>query len=76
VVDEKDKWGLHKISKPTLAHGSFSFYFWDADDNCWEILTNPEGGYSWLFDKGDLEGRGFHDPKFPRPGMKTDESKS
>jgi len=74
VMDEKDKWGLHKITKPNLAHGSFSFYFWDMDDNCWEILSNPEGGYSWLFEKGDLEGRGFQDPKFPRPGLKTDSS--
>jgi catechol-2,3-dioxygenase len=74
VTEEKDKWGLHNISKPYLQHGSFSFYFWDCDENCWEILTNPEGGYSWLFEKGDLEGRGHQDPKFQRPGVKTVES--
>ena len=72
VMEEKDNWGLHKVSKPSLAHGSFSFYFWDADENCWEILTNPVGGYSWLFEKGDLEGRGYHDPKFKRPGLTED----
>jgi catechol-2,3-dioxygenase len=71
VMEEKDKWGLHNISKPFLQHGSFSFYFWDGDENCWEILTNPEGGYSWLFEKGDLEGRGHNDPKFQRPGVNT-----
>jgi catechol-2,3-dioxygenase len=76
VLEEKDKWGLHKISKPALQHGSFSFYFWDGDENCWEILTNPEGGYSWLFAKGDLEGRGYQDPKFERPGVKSDATAS
>ena len=45
-------------------------YFWDMDDNCWEILTNPKGGYSWLFEQGDQEGKGHLDKKFVRPGVK------
>jgi catechol-2,3-dioxygenase len=69
VMEQKDKWGLHKISKPILQHGTYSFYFWDIDNNCWEILTNPEGGYSWLFEKGDLEGKGHLDKNFARPGV-------
>jgi hypothetical protein len=40
------------------------------DDNCWEILTNPKGGYSWLFEQGDQEGKGHLDKKFERPGVK------
>jgi catechol-2,3-dioxygenase len=68
VMDQKDKWGLHKISKPTLQHGTYAFFFWDRDNNCWEILTNPQGGYSWLFEKGDLEGKGHLDRNFERPG--------
>lgn len=68
VMEQKDKWGLHKIGKPILQHGTYSFFFWDMDNNCWEILTNPEGGYSWLFEKGDLEGKGHMDKKFERPG--------
>jgi len=55
---QAEKWKLTKISKPYLQHGTYSFYFWDADSNCWEILTNPDGGYAWLFEKGDLEGKG------------------
>lgn len=69
VEAQKDKWGLHKISKPVLQHGTYSFYFWDRDNNCWEILTNPIGGYAWLFEKGDLEGKGHMDKSFERPGV-------
>ncbi len=70
VMEQKDQWNLHKITKPILQHGTYSFYFWDNDDNCWEILTNPKGGYGWLFAKGDLEGKGHQDKKFERPGVK------
>lgn len=68
VMEQKDQWGLHKIGKPLLQHGTYSFFFWDMDNNCWEILTNPQGGYSWLFEKGDLEGKGHLDRNFERPG--------
>ncbi|MDE2229593.1 MAG: VOC family protein [Alphaproteobacteria bacterium] len=71
VVEQAEKWRLKKISKPLLQHGTYSFYFWDCDDNCWEILTNPKGGYSWLFGLGDLEGKGHQDKSFARPGVKT-----
>lgn len=71
VMEEKDQWRLHKITKPVLQHGTYSFYFWDCDDNCWEILINPKGGYSWLFEKGDLEGKGHLDRNFQRPGVKS-----
>lgn len=70
VVAEADKWKLHKITRPVLQHGTYSFYFWDADQNCWEILTNPEGGYDWLFEHGDMTGKGHHDRNFKRPGVK------
>jgi catechol 2,3-dioxygenase-like lactoylglutathione lyase family enzyme len=62
-------WKLHKITSPTVQHGSFSFYFWDADDNCWEILSNPEDGYSWMFDRGDQGGRGHLHRDFKRPTL-------
>ena len=64
-----EKWKLTKISKPFLQHGTYSFYFWDADDNCWEILTNPERGYHWLFEVGDQKGKGHHDRNMKRPGV-------
>jgi len=69
VMEQAEKWKLTKISKPLLQHGTYSFYFWDADDNCWEILTNPEGGYRWLFEVGDQTGKGHHDRNFKRPGV-------
>jgi len=68
VEAERASWGLHKITRPILQHGTYSFYFWDGDDNCWEILTNPAGGYSWLFEQGDQRGRGHLDRAFQRPG--------
>ena len=69
VSAQAEQWKLKKISKPHLQHGTYSFFFWDGDDNCWEILTNPAGGYSWLFEQGDLEGKGHLDRNFKRPGV-------
>ena len=69
VCAEAETWRLKKISEPHLQHGTYSFFFWDGDDNCWEILTNPEGGYSWLFEQGDLAGKGHLDRNFKRPGI-------
>ena len=71
VTAEAERWGFHKIGTPRLQHGTYSFFFWDMDDNCWEILTNPEGGYSWLFEQGDLTGKGHLDKNFARPGVET-----
>ena len=70
IVAEAEKWGLYRISKPKLQHGTYAFFFWDMDSNCWEILTNPDGGYSWLFEQGDLAGKGHLDRSFKRPGMR------
>jgi len=67
VERDAELWGLHKISKPQVQHGTYSFYFWDADDNSWEILANPPGGYTWMFDRGDQEGMGHMSRKFDRP---------
>ena len=65
--EQEEKWGLKKISKPRVQHGTYSFYFWDRDGNAWEILCNPEGGYSWLFGEGDQEGKGHWSKDFERP---------
>jgi len=67
AVRDAEKWKLRKISKPAVQHGTYSFYFWDADDNCWEILANPPGGYSWMWDRGDQQGVGHMSRKFERP---------
>jgi catechol 2,3-dioxygenase-like lactoylglutathione lyase family enzyme len=65
--DQAEKWGLKKISPPKTQHGTYSFYFWDLDGNCWEILSNPSGGYKWIFEQGDQEGKGHMDKGFERP---------
>jgi catechol 2,3-dioxygenase-like lactoylglutathione lyase family enzyme len=67
VLRDAEKWKLRKISKPMVQHGTYSFYFWDADDNSWEILANPPGGYTWLFERGDQEGTGHLSRRFSRP---------
>lgn len=67
VKRDAEKWGLHKITKPVIQHGTYCFYFWDKDDNAWEILCNPKGGYSWGFTLGDQQGAGHMSRKFARP---------
>jgi catechol-2,3-dioxygenase len=69
VTEQAEKWRLRKITKPVLQHGTYSFYFWDGDGNCWEILSNPEGGYRWLFGIGNQQGKGHLDRNFRRPGF-------
>ncbi|MBP7335938.1 VOC family protein [Niveispirillum sp.] len=72
VKANAEKWGLHKITKPVVQHGTYCFYFWDLDDNAWEILSNPKGGYSWGFEMGDQEGAGHMSRKFQRPKTGAD----
>jgi hypothetical protein len=73
-TEQAEKWGLHDISKPSARHGTYSFLFWDADENAWEILSNPKGGYTWIFERGDLEGRGHFERGFrhKRPDAKKE----
>ena len=66
-VEQAEKWGLMDISKPKAQHGTYSFYLWDMDGNAWEILSNPKGGYGWLFDRGDQEGQGHMAQGYDRP---------
>jgi hypothetical protein len=67
VTKDAEIWGLKKITKPAVQHGTYSFYFWDGDNNAWEILANPAGGYSWGFERGDQSGRGHIAKDFARP---------
>jgi catechol 2,3-dioxygenase-like lactoylglutathione lyase family enzyme len=60
VMEQKDQWGITEIMQPADLHGTYSFYFKDLDGNWWEILTNPDGGYSWMFNKGaDIKNWGW-----------------
>ena len=67
VTQESETWGLKKISKPVVQHGTYCFCFWDADGNAWEILSNPAGGYAWGFERGDQSGAGHTARTFARP---------
>ena len=63
-VEQAEQWGIRKVTKPRSTHGTYCFHFVDLDGNDWEILSNPKGGYTWIFDKGDLSGKGHMDKKF------------
>jgi catechol 2,3-dioxygenase-like lactoylglutathione lyase family enzyme len=53
VVSERaEVWGVKKVTRPVDQHGTRSFYLLDQDENWWEILANPQGGYTWQFEKG------------------------
>jgi catechol-2,3-dioxygenase len=67
IVAQTDKWGITKVTRPLDQHGTYSFFVWDADENCWEILTNPPGGYTWAFERGEQTGRGHLDKDFKPP---------
>jgi catechol 2,3-dioxygenase-like lactoylglutathione lyase family enzyme len=55
IVEQRETWGIGRVTKPVDQHGTYSFYFLDLDENWWEILTNPPGGYSWMFKgQGDV----------------------
>jgi hypothetical protein len=69
VCAQAEEWHIKKITKPHLQHGTYSFFFWEGDDNCWEILTNPKVGYSWLFEQGDQQGKGHLNRNLKRPGV-------
>lgn len=51
----QEEYGILKILEPHQQHGVFSFYFRDMDGNWWEILANPPGGYSPIFDNPELD---------------------
>ena len=53
VLAQKDNYGVRKVTRPVAQHGTYAFYLVDADGNWWEFLTNPEGGYSYVFEMGD-----------------------
>ena len=54
---EKDAYGIRKITRPVEQHGTYSFYVIDADSNWWEILTNPPGGYSYVFELNETDAK-------------------
>ncbi len=52
----QEKYGIKEVCRIKNNHGNRSFCFIDRDNNDWEILDNPDGGYRWRFEQGgDLE---------------------
>jgi catechol 2,3-dioxygenase-like lactoylglutathione lyase family enzyme len=52
----QERYGIKEIQKIKNNHGNRSFCFIDFDNNDWEILDNPVGGYRWRFEQGgDLD---------------------
>lgn len=62
VKAHQEEYGLRKITRPADQHGTYAFYIEDADGNWWEFLTNPPGGYSYVFEMGD-DDRAWRDQK-------------
>ncbi|MCJ8159017.1 VOC family protein [Sphingomonas sp. LaA6.9] len=50
-VEHKEEFQLKAITRPILQHDVYAFYFRDRDANWWEILANPEGGYTQRFER-------------------------
>jgi catechol 2,3-dioxygenase-like lactoylglutathione lyase family enzyme len=49
VIKVQEKYNIQKVTRPVQQHGTYSFYIVDLDENWWEILENPKGGYSYVF---------------------------
>ncbi|WP_157475355.1 VOC family protein [Parafrankia sp. EUN1f] len=59
----RERYGIQRINRVMDQHGVYSFYFADRDGNTWEIVHNPDRGYTYLFDeRRDLTGRTDIDP--------------
>jgi catechol 2,3-dioxygenase-like lactoylglutathione lyase family enzyme len=58
--EHKDRYGIHQISRITMHHGGYSFYFRDLDENYWEFQyvgdTYERGAayYDQMFARGDV----------------------
>jgi catechol 2,3-dioxygenase-like lactoylglutathione lyase family enzyme len=54
VNAQQKEFGLGRVQKPRFRHGSYAFYFVDADSNWWEVeYRTPELVYTALRQKGD-----------------------
>jgi catechol 2,3-dioxygenase-like lactoylglutathione lyase family enzyme len=43
AIDSSESFGIRKVMPATRQHGSYAFYFQDADTNCWELETWDDG---------------------------------
>jgi catechol 2,3-dioxygenase-like lactoylglutathione lyase family enzyme len=54
VNAQQKEFSLGRVQKPRFRHGSYAFYFVDADSNWWEVeYRTPELVYTSLRQKGD-----------------------
>jgi catechol-2,3-dioxygenase len=75
ALEQQENYGIKKITKPTHQHGTYTMYIIDRDDNWWEILTNPEGGYSYVFDLEEADEK-WRDQNHGRDRQKRAKQKS
>ena len=66
VTRGAEQWGLKRITRPLHQHGTYSFYFWDLDDNAWEILSNQPGGFEWVFGQDAQKVAALMSPAAPK----------
>jgi catechol 2,3-dioxygenase-like lactoylglutathione lyase family enzyme len=57
----KEEYGIKRLTKPVMQHGTYSFYLQDLDSNWWEICHLPKGGYAFRFDYPETELTGRDD---------------
>ncbi len=50
----KDLYGIDKITRPGMRHGTYQFHFRDRDGNWWEFQHVDEGRYDRFFAEGDI----------------------
>jgi hypothetical protein len=78
VLAESEQWKPHNITKPVLQHGTYGYYFWDADKNYWETSANPQGRYDGssgpASDHLQRTGIALGEPRQSRPRMTVLES--
>ena len=54
VSAAQDEYELGRVQKPRFRHGSYAFYFVDADTNWWEVeYRTPDLVYTAIRERGD-----------------------
>jgi hypothetical protein len=50
TASTSEEYRIRQIHPVRHQHGAYCFYVLDLDGNCWEILANRVGGYSYAYD--------------------------
>ncbi|MCD7436604.1 VOC family protein [Streptomyces lincolnensis] len=55
LVANKSEYGIGRVTKPLMQHGTYSFYFADCDGNWWEIVHFGPRGYAPMYENPALD---------------------